>query len=86
MTDYEKLNLYRQEKMLEKLLKFRLRDHGFCWVKVECYNRFDGDRTMCRVEVFRGGKEIRHRLMKYEAFLGRSFVRDFEAHMYPLLE
>lgn len=72
------MKLYREQILVETLLKFRLRKYGFKKIKVECYNRFDGDTTKCRVEVFRDGKELEHRVMKHEAELTESFVTDVE--------
>jgi len=80
------MKLYKQEKLVEKLLQFRLKKQGFNLLKVECYNRFDGDHTMCRVEVFRGGKGINNRVMKYEAYLDESYVLNVENYLKKLLE
>ncbi|MFS4469133.1 hypothetical protein [Maribacter sp. 2210JD10-5] len=71
-------NLYTQEKLIETLLKFRLKKYGFDKIKVECYNRFDKDTTMCRLEVFKGGTGIKNRLMKHEAILDENFVKEAE--------
>ncbi|WP_149304921.1 hypothetical protein [Pareuzebyella sediminis] len=86
MKNNNRLSLYRQENMVEKLLKFRLRDYKFSSVKVECYNRFDGDATMCRVEVFRGGKGIKNRVMKYEARLDEFLVSEVERQLGTLIQ
>ncbi|MGJ8735025.1 hypothetical protein [Zobellia laminariae] len=72
------MKMYRQEKLLDKLLKFRFKKHGFDLIKVECYDRFDGDNFMCRLEVFKGGTSIEHRVMKHEGQLTESFVTDAE--------
>ena len=79
------MKMYRQEKLIEKLLKFRLKKHGFDLIKVECYDRFDGDSYMCRVEVFKGGKDINHRVMKYESKLNEKFVIDAENKLLVIL-
>ncbi|PKA97798.1 hypothetical protein B0O79_1468 [Flavobacteriaceae bacterium MAR_2009_75] len=75
------MKLYRQEKLIDKLLKFRWKKHNFDCIKVECYNRFDGDNFMCRVEVFRDKK----RLMKHEAELNENFVRNAEDRLGEIL-
>ncbi|CAM4411202.1 hypothetical protein [Zobellia nedashkovskayae] len=72
------MKLYRQEVLMERLLKFRLREYRFNLIKVECYDRFDGDTFMCRVEVFKGGEDIENRIIKYESELNGTFVVDFE--------
>ena len=72
------MKLHRQERLMERLLKFRLKDYNFSLIKVECYDRFEGDNYMCRVEVFKGGSEIKNRIMKHEAELNGTFVVDFE--------
>jgi|GEM_PF-5432803 len=79
------MSLYRQEKLVEKLLKFRWKRFGFDLIKIECYNRFDGDKFMCRLEVYKGGKSIKHRLMKYEAHLDKSFVETAENKLLTLI-
>lgn len=33
---------------MERLLKCRLKDYNFNLIKVECYDRFDGDNYICR--------------------------------------
>ncbi|MBT2161303.1 hypothetical protein [Zobellia barbeyronii] len=63
---------------MERLLKFRLKDYNFSLIKVECYDRFEGDNYMCRVEVFKGGNSIKNRIMKYESELNGTFVVEFE--------
>ena len=70
--------LYRQERLIEKLLKFRWKRHGFTLIKVECYDTFNDDAYMCRVECFRGGTEVKNRVMKHEALLDKSFVIEAE--------
>ena len=75
------VNKYRQEKLSEKLLKFRLKKYSFDLIKVECYDRFDGDKYMCRVECFRGGTGIRQRVMKHEAPLDEKFVLEAEIRL-----
>lgn len=77
--------MYRQEKLVEKLLKFRFRKHGFSQIKVEVYDRFDGDKYMCRLEVFKGGNGIRHRVMKHEGELTESFVREADERLSTLI-
>lgn len=79
------MSLYRQEKFVEKLLKFRWKRFGFDLIRIECYDRFDGDKLMCRLEVFKGGKGIKHRLMKYEAHLDNSFVKTAENKLLTLI-
>lgn len=79
------MSLYRQEKLIEKLLKFRLKRYDFDLIKVECYDRYDGDKYMCRVEVFKGGTGIENRLMKHEAKLDKSFVADAENRLNEIL-
>ncbi len=79
------MNLYRQQKLLEKLLKFRFKKHGFDLIKVEVYDRFDGDTYKCRLEIFRGGKEIENRILKYEGKLTESFVIKVENRLSILL-
>ncbi len=75
------MKLYRQEKLIDKLLKFRWKKHNFNRIKVECYNRFEGDNFMCRVEIYRGDK----RLMKHEAELNENFVLDAENKLDEIL-
>ena len=75
------VNIYRQEKLIEKLLKFRLKKYGFKLIKVEVYDRFDGDKYMCRVECFRGGTGIKYRVMKHEAPLDEKFVLEAEIRL-----
>lgn len=77
--------MYRQEKLLEKLLKFRFKKHGFDFIKVECYDRFDGDKFMCRLEVYKGGKDVKYRIMKHEGELTESFVTDAEESLSRIL-
>jgi len=79
------MSMYRQEKLLDKLLKFRFKKHGFDLIKVECYDRFDGDTFMCRLEVFKGGKEIEHRVLKHEVELTEYFVIDAEEKLNEIL-
>ncbi len=79
------MKMYRQEKLLDKLLKFRFKKHGFDLIKVECYDRFDGDKFMCRLEVFKGGKGIERRIMKHEGQLTESFVTDAEERLKRIL-
>lgn len=79
------MNLYRQQKLLEKLLKFRFKKHGFDLIKVEVYDRFDGDTYKCRLEIFKGGKGIQHRILKHEGKLTESFVMEAENRLSILL-
>jgi len=79
------MKMFRQEKLLEKLLKFRFKKHGFDLIKVECYDRFDGDELMCRLEIFKGEMTIKHRIMKHEGFLTTSFVTDAEERLLTLI-
>ena len=76
------MKMYRQEKLVEKLLKFRLKGYGFSMIKVEVYDRFDGDKYMCRVECFKGGK----RVLKHEATLTPDFVRDVEGRLEAVID
>ena len=78
------MKMYRQEKIIEALLKFRFRKYDFDLIKVECYDRFDGDKYMCRVEVFKGGVDIKHRIMKHEGRLTETFVTDAEERLLTL--
>lgn len=73
-----KNNLYRQERLIEKLLKFRWRGLGFWHIDVECYDRFEGDSVKCRVEVLAKVDNQTKRIMKHEAQLTQSFIRDCE--------
>ena len=68
------MKMYREQILVETLIKYRFRKFGFQKIKVECYHRYDGDFTNCRVEVFNGGKQI----MKHEAKLNDKFVIDAE--------
>ena len=68
------MKLYREQILVETLIKYRFRKYGLQKIKVECYNRYDGDSTKCRVEVFKGGK----RVMKHEAELTDKFILDAE--------
>ena len=79
------MSLYRQQKLLEKLLKFRFKKHGFDLIKVEVYDRFDGDTYKCRLEIFQGGKEINNRVLKYEGNLDEKFVLEAETRLSTLL-
>lgn len=79
------MSLYRQQKLLEKLLKFRFKKHGFDLIKVEVYDRFDGDTYKCRLEIFKGGKAIQHRIMKYEGKLDEHFVIQVENRVSVLM-
>ena len=79
------MNLYRQEKLIEKLLKFRLKKYGFDLIKVECYDRYDGDTFMCRVEVFEGSIGVKQRIMKHEAQLDEKFVVEAENRLIKTL-
>lgn len=80
------MKMYRQEILLFKLLRFRWKKYSFDHIKVECYDRFDGDNYMCRVEVFRGGKGIRDRIFKHEAQLTDDFVIDLENQLVEVVE
>ena len=72
------MKMYRQQKIIETLLKFRLRDYKFDLIKVEVYNRFDGDTYKCRVELYKGGKGISQRVLKHEGHLTDTFVFNVE--------
>lgn len=76
-----KNNLYRQEKLIERLLKFRWKKHGFDLINVEVYDRYDGDKFMCRVECFKDGRGIKSRVMKHEAPLDEKFVIEVESRL-----
>ena len=79
------MKMYRQEILLDKLLKFRFKKHGFDLIKVECYDRFDGDKFICRLEVFKGGKGVEHRVMKHEGVLTESFITNAENRLKTLM-
>jgi len=72
------MKLYRKEKLVEKLLRFGLKKKGFSLFKVECYNRFDGDKPMCRFEIFLEGISIYNRILKHEAHLDTKFILEVE--------
>ena len=78
------MTLYRQQKIIEALLRYRLRQHAFDRIQIEVYDRFDGDRFICRVELFRGGSDMRHRVLKHEAPLGVDFVAQLERKLAAL--
>lgn len=80
-----KNNLYRQEKLIEKLLKFRWKKHGLDFIEVEVYDRYDGDKFMCRVECFKGGRGIKSRVMKHEGFLDERFITNAEERLFDLI-
>ena len=61
------MNLIRQEILLKKLLQYRFRKYELALIKVEAYDTFENEKYMCRVEVFKGGTEIQHRIMKFES-------------------
>ncbi len=63
---------------MEALLKFRLKKHHFEHIKIEVYDRFDGDQSMCRVELFKGGKGIANRVLKHEEPITGNFVFELE--------
>ncbi|TMM57159.1 hypothetical protein FEE95_11750 [Maribacter algarum] len=79
------MNLIRQEILLKKLLQYRFRKYGLGLIKVEAYDTFEDKKYMCRVEVFKGGTEIQHRIMKYESFLDDSFAQRMEKKLSLLL-
>lgn len=76
------MKLYREQILVETLLKFRLRRYGFSQIKVECYDRYDGDTTKCRVECFKGSK----RIIKHEAELTNDFVKDVEGRLVVVMD
>ena len=80
------MKLYREQILIETLLKFRLKRYSFSQIKVECYNRFEGDTTKCRLEVFKGGKGIKYRIMEHEAELTDSFVLNVEERLEGVLK
>ncbi len=79
------MKMYRQQKLLEKLLKFRFKKHGFSQIKVEVYDRFDGDSYKCRLEIFKGGKQIENRILKHEGVLDGNFVIEVEYKLEKIL-
>ncbi len=79
------MNLLRQEILLKKLLQYRFRKYGLKLIKVEAYDTFEHDKYMCRVEVFKNGIEIQHRILKYESFLDDTFAQRVEAELSLLL-
>lgn len=79
------MNLIRQEILLKKLLRYRFRKYGLSLIKVEAYDTFEAEKYMCRIEVFKGGTEIHHRIMKYESFLDDTFAQRTEAELLSLL-
>ena len=79
------MKMYRQQKIIEALLKFRLRKFNFDHIKIEVYDRFDGDHYMCRVEVFKGGKGIVNRVLKHEECLTDKFVFKLENKLSDLV-
>ena len=78
------MTLYRQQKIMEALLRYRLRQYAFDRIQIEVYDRFDGDRFICRVELFKGGNDMRHRVLKHEAPLGDDFVAQLELKLAAL--
>tara|TARA_R110000744_G_scaffold311116_3_gene418714 strand:+ start:8555 stop:8785 length:231 start_codon:yes stop_codon:yes gene_type:complete len=76
------MKMYREQILVETLIKYRFRKYGFQKIKVECYNRYDGDSSKCRVEVFKGGK----RLVKHEGELNKDFVLLAEERLRELIE
>ncbi len=78
------MNLIRQEILLKKLLQYRFRKYGLRLIKVEAYDTFEDDKYMCRVEVFKNGIEIQHRILKYENFLDDTFAQRTEAELAAL--
>lgn len=73
--------MYRQQKLLEKLLRFRFKKHSFDLIKVEVYDCFDGDSYKCRLEIFKGGTGVGDRIMKYEGKLTETFVIEVEERL-----
>ena len=80
-----KMKMYRQEKLIKTLLDYRLKKHGFSQIKVEVYDRFDGDSYKCRLEFFKGGTGIKNRIMKYEGVLDEKFVLNAEERLLTLM-
>tara|TARA_R110002051_G_scaffold185303_3_gene254782 strand:- start:20724 stop:21029 length:306 start_codon:yes stop_codon:yes gene_type:complete len=80
-----RMKLYRQQKLIEKLIKFRWKRYAFDQIKVEVYDRFDGDEFMCRLEVFQGGRKIENRIIKHEATLDKKFVLEAENKLETIL-
>lgn len=78
------MNLIRQEILLKKLLQYRFRKYDLALIKVEAYDTFEDDKYMCRVEVFKNGIEIQHRIMKYENFLDDTFAQLIEVELAKL--
>ncbi len=79
------MKMYRQQKIIEALLKFRLKKFNFDLIKIEVYDRFDGDSYMCRVEVFKGGQGIANRVLKHEEYLTDGFVFELEERLSNLV-
>lgn len=79
------MKLYRQQKLIEKLIKFRWKRYAFDHIKVEVYDRFEGDEFMCRLEVFQGGTTMENRIMKHEATLNKKFVSEAENKLETIL-
>ncbi|SFR65187.1 hypothetical protein [Maribacter stanieri] len=75
------MKMYREQILVETLIKYRFRKYGFQKIKVECFNQYNGDSTKCRVEVFKDGK----RLMKHEAELNEKFVIDAENRLSTIM-
>lgn len=78
--------MYRQEKLIEKLVKFRFKKYKYELIKIEVYDRFDGDNLVCRLEVFKGGRDIKHRILKFERQLTETFVMDAENQLKEILQ
>jgi hypothetical protein len=54
-------------------------------IKVEVYDRFDGDTYKCRLEIFKGGKGIEDSVMKYEGSLNEQFVLEAERRLADII-
>ena len=78
------MNLIRHEILIKKLLQYRFRKYDLRLIKVEAYDTFEDDKYMCRVEVFKNGIEIQHRIMKYESFIDATFAQRTEAELSKL--
>ncbi len=70
------MNFIRQEILLLKLLQYRFRKYELTLIKVEAYDTFQCNKYMCRVEIFKGGTNIAHRILKHEDFLDSDFAKN----------
>ncbi len=61
---------------------FRLQRYDFDYIMVEVYDTFKGGKYMCRLELFKGGRQIQNRIMKFESHLDETFVKRAENKLY----